>query len=244
MADHPGRLIAIGDVHGCVHALDTLLAEIKPRPADTLVFLGDLVDQGHDSREVLDRLLALQTQCHVNLIEGNHEEMMLAARESVPALRYWENCGGVMTLNSYRYGGHLRDVPESHWNLLAQGRPFYETEGVIFTHANYLPEVPMSQQPEHQLRWALLEPSEARPHCSGKPVFVGHTEQPTSEVLDLGFVICLDTACWRHGWLTAMDVNTREIWQASRFGIPRSGDEAAARRRMAEKRLEAAGHPR
>ena len=138
----------------------------------------------------------------------------------------------------------MREVPEAHWNLLSQARPFYETDGVIFTHANYLPDVPMSLQPDHQLRWALLEPAEARAHFSGKPVFVGHTEQPTSEVLDLGFVVCLDTACWRHGWLTAMDVNTREVWQASRFGIPRSGDEAAARRRMAEKRLEGAGQLR
>ena len=45
--------------------------------------------------------------------------------------------------------------------------------------------------------------AEAQPHLSGKPVFVGHTEQRNSEVLDLGFAICIDTGCCRHGWLTA-----------------------------------------
>src|SRR5690349_21020660 len=104
------RLIAIGDVHGCAHALDALLEAIAPGPEDCLVFLGDLVDQGRDSREVLDRILEIRARCQVILIEGNHEQMMLAARESEPALRYWEVCGGVATLNSYRYGGKLSDV--------------------------------------------------------------------------------------------------------------------------------------
>lgn len=94
LSEHFGRLIAIGDIHGCVHALDVLLGEIEPKSSDRLVFLGDLIDQGRDSGAVLDRLIQLQQQCDVVLIKGNHEEMILAARESESALRDWENCGG------------------------------------------------------------------------------------------------------------------------------------------------------
>ena len=239
MSHSPSRLIAIGDVHGCVHALDALLEVIAPAGDDCLVFLGDLVDQGRESRDVLDRLIALQDRCAVVLIQGNHEEMMLAARENEAALRYWEVCGGIATLNSYRYGGKLGDVPADHWELLGTCRPFYETDDAIFTHANYLADVPMSQQPDHQLRWALLEPAEAHPHLSGKPVFVGHTEQRNSEVLDLGFAICIDTGCWRHGWLTAIEARTRQVWQASKFGMLRDPDEAAHRERLAQLALRA-----
>jgi serine/threonine protein phosphatase 1 len=224
-----GRLIAIGDVHGCVHALDALLQAIAPTRKDTLVFLGDLIDQGRDSRDVLDRLVELNGRCQLILIQGNHEEMLFAARESEQALRYWENCGGFATLNSYRYPGQLQDVPQAHWDLLKQCRTYYETDSFIFTHANYLPDVPMHLQPEHQLRWALFEPAEMRPHCSGKTVIVGHTEQANSEVLDLGFAVCIDTACWRHGWLTALEVGTRRVWQASRFGMLRDFGEPAQR---------------
>jgi serine/threonine protein phosphatase 1 len=229
MSTQPGRLIAIGDVHGCVHALDALLEAILPTHDDTLVFLGDLVDQGRDSRDVLDRVITLQHLCHVVLIKGNHEEMMLAARENEAALRYWEVCGGIATLSSYRYGGKLADIPPVHWALLDSGLPYYETADFIFTHANYLADVPMSEQPEHQLRWSLLEADEAHPHFSGKPVFVGHTEQRNCEILDLGFVVCIDTACWRHGWLTAIEVRTRQAWQASRFGMLRDPHEAPHR---------------
>lgn len=83
----------------------------------------------------------------------------------------------------------------------------------------------MNMQSEHQLRWALLDPTEVRPHVSGKTVVVGHTEQANSEVLDLGFVTCIDTACWRHGWLTALEAHTRHIWQASRWGMLRDRGE-------------------
>ncbi len=227
-----GRLIAIGDIHGCVHALDILLEAIAPAPADQLVFLGDLIDQGRDSAEVLDRLIDLKRRCQIFLIQGNHEEMLFAARTSEPALRYWENCGGVATLNSYRFRATLDAIPEHHWELLNECRRYYETDAFIFTHASYLPDVPMSLQPEHQLRWALFDPAELRPHISGKPVTVGHTEQHNSEILDLGFATCIDTACWRHGWLTALEVRTRQLWQASRWGLLRDPDEPTQRGRL------------
>jgi len=227
-----GRLIAIGDVHGCVHALDAILAAISPVSTDEFVFLGDLIDQGRDSRDVIERLIELRGRCRVIVIQGNHEEMMLAARHNIEALRYWEICGGFATVNSYRYGGKIDEVPEAHWAFLAECLPYYETDDFIFTHANYLSEEPMQSQPEHQLRWALFEPAEMQPHISGKKVFVGHTEQTNSEVLDLGFVACIDTACWRHGWLTAIDCRTGRLWQASRFGMLREQHEPTHRGRL------------
>ena len=81
------RLIAIGDVHGCAHALDALLDSIRPTERDTLVFLGDLIDQGRDSCAVLERIIALREQTRVILIQGNHEEMMWSARDTEGALR-------------------------------------------------------------------------------------------------------------------------------------------------------------
>ncbi|HEY1597977.1 MAG TPA: metallophosphoesterase family protein [Pirellulales bacterium] len=226
------RLIAIGDVHGCVHALDALLEAIVPAPQDQLVFLGDLIDQGHDSCQVLDRLIALKQQCQVILIRGNHEEMLFASRDSEPALRYWENCGGVTTLNSYRFGGGLDAIPARHWGFLEECRPYFETDEFIFTHAHYLPDLPMSAQPDHQLRWALFDPAEMRPHYSGKPVIVGHTEQADCEINDLGFAVCIDTACWQHGWLTALELHTKQLWQASRWGLLRDQDEPTHRGRL------------
>jgi serine/threonine protein phosphatase 1 len=228
------RLIAIGDVHGCVHALDAVLDAINPTAGDRLIFLGDLVDQGRESREVLERIIELQSRCRVVLIQGNHEEMMIAARESEQALRFWENCGGVATLNSYRFGARLEEIPGQLWALFEQCRPSYETDKVIFTHANYLPDVPMSLQPGHQLRWVLFDPAEMQPHFSGKPVVVGHTEQADGEVLDLGFAICIDTACWRSAWLTAIELPSKQIWQASRWGQLRDPGEASQRRRLSQ----------
>lgn len=224
-----GRLIAIGDVHGCGLALDALLQAIDPTPRDHIVFLGDLVDQGKDSKDVLEHILKLQDKAQVTLIQGNHEEMMFAALEDEQALRYWERCGGVATLNSYRFGGTLDDIPKAHWELLESCVPYWESEQFIFTHANYVPDVPMADQPGYSLRWELFDDTKEKPHFSGKPVVVGHTEQKVAEILDLGFTLCIDTACWTYGWLTAIDMNTRELWQASRWGILRDPDEASQR---------------
>jgi serine/threonine protein phosphatase 1 len=233
MSNGSGRLIAIGDVHGCAFALDALIEAIAPTSADRLVFLGDLIDNGRETKDVLNRILDLERRCEVILIQGNHEEMLYAAREAEQALRYWENCGGVATLNSYKFCGTLADIPAEHWALLDQCRPYYETDGHIFTHANYLHDAPMHQQPSYQLRWALFEPDKVQPHVSGKSLFVGHTEQSDGEILDLGFVTCLDAACWRYGWLTAIDVLNKKVWQASRWGLLREVGEETQRGRLA-----------
>jgi serine/threonine protein phosphatase 1 len=219
-------------VHGCVHALDALLEAIRPTEADELVFLGDLIDQGRDSAAVLDRMIELRKRCRVVLIRGNHEEMLLAAGESERSLRYWEHCGGVSTLNSYRFGATVDEIPPHHWELLREQLAYFETESLMLTHANYLPNVPFCEQPDHQLRWGLFEPGEMRPHESGKRVIVGHTEQASGEILDLGFATCIDTACWRHGWLTALAPHTGEVWQASRWGMLREPAEPVLRGRL------------
>jgi serine/threonine protein phosphatase 1 len=229
-----GRLIAIGDVHGCGLALDAVLNSIDPKSGDCIVFLGDVVDQGKESRDVLERIIALKKQCQVVLIQGNHEEMMFAARENEKALRYWENCGGVQTLNSYRFGGTLDEIPAEHWALLETCVPYYETDEFILTHANFLAHLAMADQPEYSLRWELFDEATKRPHFSGKTVVVGHTEQKDAEVLDLGFAKCIDTVCCKYGWLTALDLHSGEVWQASRWGMLRDPDEASQRDQLKE----------
>ena len=87
------RVIAIGDIHGCVHALDAVLHGIQPQHNDLLIVLGDFIDQGRDTRDVIDRLIDLRSECHLVCLLGNHEEMMLAALNSESARLYWESFG-------------------------------------------------------------------------------------------------------------------------------------------------------
>ena len=75
------RTIAIGDIHGCLAALNTLIDAIQPQHDDTLVTVGDYVDRGPDSKGVLDRMLELEKMCNLVPLLGNHEEMMLAVIE-------------------------------------------------------------------------------------------------------------------------------------------------------------------
>lgn len=211
------RTIAIGDIHGCAAALCTLLDEIQPTERDTIVTLGDYVDRGPNSRGVIDRLLQLSGRCRLVPLIGNHEVMMLdGLDQGGDRKRFWLQYGGQETLESY--GGTLRGFPETHDTFLRSLRPFHETDTDIFVHANYDPELPMDQQPRHLTLWEHLSFHPPAPHCSGKTVFVGHTPQRTGEILDLDHIVAIDTACAIGGWLTAIDVDTRDIWQADREG--------------------------
>lgn len=213
------RTIAIGDIHGCSLALQTLIEAINPKADDTLVLLGDYVDRGIDSKGVLDYIIELKNRCSLIPILGNHDEMMLKARDSEADLQAWMEFGAVSALDSY--GGSIHDVPEAHYYFLEQCHSYWESDSHIYLHANYKPELPIAKQDNHTIRWLSMRdyvpPSR---HCSGKTVFVGHT--PQSKVLDLGYLVDLDTGCCKGGWLTAMDVETRQTCMANEAGIVRN----------------------
>ncbi len=215
------RTIAIGDVHGCAIALAKLIEIIAPQSDDTVVPLGDYVDRGIDSRGVIDQLIALAGRCRLVPILGNHEEMLLGAREGRSDFRFWMNCGGITCLDSYGPTGRMDLIPREHFAFLQSCRTYFETERHFFVHANYEPDVPLDRQTLHTLRWlSLRDYVPPAPHCSAKVAIVGHT--PQHEILDLGYLKCLDTRCCHGGWLTALDVNSGQVWQVNERGERRS----------------------
>jgi serine/threonine protein phosphatase 1 len=221
------RTLAIGDIHGCLAALDSLIEVLGPGREDTIVTLGDYIDRGPDSRGVLERLINLAATSRLVPLLGDHEEMLLNAHEDRASRRTWLDCGGVQTLRSYGWtrGERQRSlaewIPDRHRQFLAGCCPYHETDTHLFVHAGFLPELPMEEQPGLALRWRVTDARTARPHRSGKRAVVGHTAQLRGEVLDLGFLVCIDTNCCRGGWLTALEVETGRIWQVDRDGRPR-----------------------
>jgi serine/threonine protein phosphatase 1 len=220
-----GRIIAIGDVHGCSAALAALVRIIDLTALDTLVFLGDYIDRGPNSRVVLEQVIALAQRCTVVPLLGNDEKMLLAALEGPSELRYWLKFGGTEALASYGYKGgpDLRPadlralIPSAHLQFIEGCRDYFETVRHIFVHAYYEPDRPMHEQPWGGLRWAALLPVPSR-HCSGKVAIVGHTPQKSGEILDFDYMKCIDTFCHGGGWLTALEVRTGKVWQANLAG--------------------------
>jgi serine/threonine protein phosphatase 1 len=216
------RTLAIGDVHGCLTALDTLLGFVQPTPRDHLIFLGDYVDRGPDTKGVLDRLIELRRSGQVVCLRGNHEVMMVAAREGQSDYRFWMSFGGVEALESYGVST-LDEVPESHWHFLRRLLlDWYETDAHVFVHANLNPKVPVEEQSTEWLHWQALHPIWHKPHLSGKTMICGHTEQRSGRPLALERAICIDTWAYGDGWLTCLDVDSGEYWQTNELGATRN----------------------
>jgi serine/threonine protein phosphatase 1 len=219
------RTLVIGDIHGCLLALDSLLDVVAPRPEDRLITLGDYVDRGPDSAGVLNRLIALFEKGRLIPLRGNHDEMMVQARKG-HGRRMWLNCGGKQTLESY--GHQVEDeesdrIPLRHVQFLEKDcRDWYETESHFFVHASAYPDLPLSEQPPYMLFWEKIEgPVE---HDSGKIMVCGHTRQTTGVPLDLGSTVCIDTGVYdSEGWLTCLHVETGHYWQANQRGQTRTG---------------------
>jgi serine/threonine protein phosphatase 1 len=205
--------------------LTTLLHAVKPTKSDRVVFLGDYVDRGPDSPGVINTLLSLQSRCKTIFLRGNHEAMMLDARESFLKSEIWQNCGGLETVTTY--GAERRAdweslVPAAHWSFLEKTVRTYETPKQIFVHACLDPALDLSEQSDWILFWEYFE--RIRPHKSGKKVICGHTPQSNGLVRDVGYAICIDTGCVYGGWLTCLDVDSGHYWQANEKGEIRQGD--------------------
>ncbi len=213
-----GRTIAIGDIHGCGLALQTLLALLELDADDTLVMLGDAIDRGPDTSGVIEQLLTLQQQCQLVPILGNHEQMLLDAVDNRIPLQDWLIHGGAETLDSYSKDAVLSAIPDAHIDFLSSWGDYFETESHFFAHGNYLPRYPLNAQPWEKMRWRSLKYFVPKPHVSGKTAVVGHTSNKQGKTVNLGYLVCIDTFCHGGGWLTAYEPSTGRLWQSSEYG--------------------------
>ncbi len=157
-------------------------------------------------------------------------------RRADAARRLAAACGGAATVRN-PYGEAAPGVPAlppEHESFVRRCLPYYETETHILLHANYDPELPLGEQDLATIRWRSLRESIPTAHRSGKTVILGHTPTKSGEVLDLGYLKCIDTYCYGGGWLTALELTTGELWQADRDGRLRSIESET---KNAEKRI-------
>ena len=212
------RLLAFGDIHGCLFAFNTLLDTLRPGKDDVVVTLGDYVDRGPDSRGVIDRLLALRGETQLVPLLGNHDVLFREVIEGTSEnFRGWLSVGGVQTLESY---GGKSEVPEAHLEFLKSGCQLWhepEGEGVFFVHGSAFPGLPLAVQPEEWLLWRRVHDAQG-PHVSGKTMICGHTAQRSGLPLILPHAICIDTWAFGEGWLTCFDIHAGLFIQSNEAG--------------------------
>ena len=233
-----GKLWVIGDIHGFSLSFSRLLDRIAPEPEDTVVTLGDYVDHGPDTKGVLERLIRLQNECRLTALRGNHEAMLLELLEREKQgtlhrplwkswfsnrkqleLSDWLDLGGRQTLASYGLlTTRISQIPEEHLEFMAKTSLYFETDHFIFTHAAYVAELSMEDQPVEALLYHRLRVSIPGPHISGKTVYVGHSAQRKGEILDKGHIVCVDTCLYGGGWLTAVELTEKKILQIDAGG--------------------------
>ena len=210
----------IGDIHGCFSALTCLFNKLTWTPQDTFVFLGDMIDRGENSKEVIDFILCLKKQVKVICLKGNHEVMLLKAAEGHQGvLSAWLTYGGVETLDSYQTNEDEEDwtmaIPQAHWIFFENLLPYYETVDYIFVHAGLDPFLPLKLQSENDLFWEHLHNGNIKAHQSGKTIIVGHTILKEGYVYDYGHTIMTDTAAYAGGWLSCYDLEQKVVHQAN-----------------------------
>ncbi len=192
---------------------------LAPVAGDTVIMLGDYVDRGPESQGVIDYLRKWPWEAKLILLKGNHEIIMEEASFSAEHLKYWCDVGGLETIASY--DAKFTNIPDSHWEFIANTQPYYETKKVIYVHGGVAPKKAMARQDPVDLAW--LRFSNAKKHFSGKLVVCGHTIQRGGVPSDKGHTVCIDTAACRGGWLTCFEAKSRRYWQANEKGKTRRG---------------------
>ena len=233
-------LYAVGDIHGRDDLLADLLAKIEAdsaaRPASSrvLVFLGDLVDRGPASAEVVERLRNYRPpRTRLVFLAGNHEEVLLRILDGDGALvADWLRFGGAECLRSYGVNvARLRKMPPeqavetvrsalpvAHAQFLRSFDDSFRAGDYLFVHAGIRPGVPLAEQAVSDLRW-IREPFLGDRADHGFVVVHGHTIR--EQIEDAGNRIGIDTGAYRSGVLTALGLHCGDRWflQASAAAI-------------------------
>lgn len=225
------RAYVVGDVHGRLDLLEDLLAqihaELQHRPAANtlLVFVGDLIDRGPRSAQVIERLRTYRRPgVRTVFLLGNHEEVLLrilsGEAELIPK---WCSFGGAECLSSYGVDaaamiqtGIMESlsavrtaIPDSHVEFLESFADSCRFGDYLFAHAGIRPGIALDQQRQADLRW-IRQPFLGDESDHGFVVIHGHTI--TEEVDERPNRIGIDTGAYRTGVLTALAIEGAERW--------------------------------
>jgi len=196
------RIYAIGDVHGRADLLDRLISRIDAHTAahpierPILIFVGDYVDRGPGSRQVLDLLIAAAGAREIVFLRGNHEEFMVNFLTKPTMLREWGKVGGFETLMSYGVNPVLNAdagtqielakalsaaLSPEHKAFLQSLLPSFSCGGYFFAHAGIRPGIPLSQQRPDDLLW-IRDDFLLHEEMHEKIIVHGHTPVPEIDV--------------------------------------------------------------
>jgi serine/threonine protein phosphatase 1 len=210
-----GKIFAIGDIHGSFDRLQELMQKIPiDFTEDTLVFIGDYIDRGPGSVEVVNYLIGLKKRVpEIIFLKGNHEDMLEKYLDGTDRFTYLLN-GGQNTLDSYlskTNSSNSFPIPPDHMEFFQSLRLYYETEDYIFVHAGLRPKVPLESQEAEDLLWIRDKFIYSR-YNFGKPVVFGHTplEKPLVEPNKIG----IDTGAVYGNALTCVQLPSLEFFVA------------------------------
>lgn len=218
------RSYVIGDIHGCPDELAALVEALPLDVNDRLVFLGDYIDRGPDSKGVVSYLLQLRATGHQNVIflKGNHEDMLLSYI-GLPGLygdMFLYN-GGRATLNSYGILSPLPTpeearlrIPRTHLEFFSTLETYYIMDSFLCVHAGIHPAKSLEAQSEFELLWIRNEFIH-NAHKLPYTVLFGHTPQK-AVFFDLPYKVGLDTGLVYGNKLTCLEVSERVLFQVDR----------------------------
>ncbi|MBI5583454.1 MAG: serine/threonine protein phosphatase [Deltaproteobacteria bacterium] len=214
------RIFAIGDIHGCLDKLILLMKLIKINPeTDLLVFIGDYIDRGEHSKEVVDYLVDIKRRFrHTFFLLGNHEQMLLEYLDKKNEEAFLYN-GGDKTMRSYWKGRSGPEttptsnswMPEDHHDFYRSLLPYYERDEYIFVHAGLRNGILLDEQDLNDLIW-IREEFFYSAYDFGKTVIFGHTPFPQPFIHNRR--IGIDTGAVYGNRLTALELPAMRFYAA------------------------------
>jgi len=188
------RLIAIGDIHGEYDKLDNLIQKIAPTKDDTIIFTGDYIDHGKNSKFVINYLIELSKTINCIFLKGNHESLLLTAKSNeLRDVANWYMVGGFKTLKNY--GGSVDDIFSTHGEFFENLKLYYMTDKYFFVHGGVKPDKTFEEQAEDDFLW-IREEFIKNPHRLKQKVVFGHTpfDKPYIDKDKIG----IDTGCGKY----------------------------------------------